>query len=248
MRNIDLVLDRENKTIRDFFNLKSFNVTPLPDWIDGKIIEYWNSILFDIHYLPEISLDKQLILPLWLDRPSKYFYQKIDEGKLKTESKGLPGKWILVDARNKPPKKELWINCNDVRLFQALGLNPKNYLKKKSKQQFENEYLKEVLKQRGFGSRFCLSISEINELKPFILEILKLDEYKKIRLPYFIEYNYLGNTFYKQWATTKIWEWLEDALGNEYHLAGGSGSVGCMGWDPPEFWSTILTFRPVIEL
>lgn len=248
MQNIDLVLDRESETIRSFFNLKSFNVAPLPDWIGDEMVKYWDSLLFDIHYLPKISLDKQLISPLWLDRPNKYFYRNIDEGTLRAESKELPGKWILVDARNKPPQKRPWINCNDVRFFQILGFNPKNYLKKKGKQQFESEYLEEILKQKGFGSRFCLSISEINELKPFILEILKLDEHKKIRLPYFIEYNYLGNAFYKQWATTETWEWFEDTFGNEHHVAGGSGSVGCMGWDPPEFWSTILTFRPVIEL
>jgi len=248
MQSIDLILERENKIISNFLNLKSFDLLPLPNWIDDKIVKYWDDLFFNIHYLPKISLDKQLILPLWLDRPNKHFYRKIEEGKLKAESKELPGKWILIDARNKPPKRMPWITCNDVRFLMKLGFNPKNYLKKKSKQQFENEYLGEILKQKGFGSRFCLSINEINELKPFILEILKIDKNKKVRLPYFIEYNYLGNVFYKQWATTKTWEWFEDKFNNSQNLAGGSGSVGCIGWEPPEFWSTILTFRPVIEL
>jgi len=80
------------------------------------------------------------------------------------------------------------------------------------------------------------------------IEFLKIDLQKIIRLPFFAEYNYFGNAIYKQWRTTETWEWFEDTLDDGQYLAGGSGNVGCMGWEPPEFWSTILTFRPVIEL
>ena len=80
-----------------------------------------------------------------------------------------------------------------------------------------------------------------------ILQILKIENHK-IRLPYFIEYNYLANTFYKQWALTQTWEWLEDIFNKKQHLATGSKSVGIIGWDHKNFYSTILGFRPVIEL
>lgn len=80
------------------------------------------------------------------------------------------------------------------------------------------------------------------------MEFLKIDSQKVIRLPFFAEYNYFGNAIYKQWQTTETWEWFEDKLNDGQYLAGGSDGVGCIGWEPPEFWSTILTFRPFIEL
>ena len=141
-----------------------------------------------------------------------------------------------------------WIRINDVWILEKIGLNPKNYLKKQNKQLHQNEYLTNMLTKKGFGSRFCLTIYEINDLKPFILEFLKIDPQKIIRLPFFIEYNYLGNMIYKQWGTTETWEWFEDKLNDGQYLAGGSSNIGCIGWEPPGFWSTILTFRPVIEL
>ena len=248
MQNIDSIIKRENEAIRLFFNLETFNVPTLPIWIDNEIINYWDNLHFDIHYLPKISLNKQSNFSLWRDKPSKYFYKKITEGKLTKRSDELPGKWILIDTRDKPPKKIPWINYNDALFFKIFGLDIKKYLKKIRTQSFKDEYLDKILLQKKFCSRFCLSIDEIDELKPHIQNLLKLDENKKIRLPYFIEYNYLGNIFYKQWAKTKTLEWFEDTLDNGSHLAGGSGSVGCLGIDPPEFWSTILTFRPIIEL
>ena len=105
MQNLDAILEKENKAIGDFFNLKTFAAPPLPDWINNELVQYWDSLFFNIHYLPQISLDQKSNLPLWADRPSQHFYQKIEQGRLKAEAKTLPGKWILVDARNKPQKK-----------------------------------------------------------------------------------------------------------------------------------------------
>jgi len=184
---------------------------------------------------------------LWQDKPNKYFYQKIEQGKLNKTAKALPGKWILIDARDKPPKQRFWLRSKELRLLEKLGFKPKNYLKKSKKQLYQQEYLVSVLRQNGFGSRFCLSIYDIEKLKSYILKILEIKN-KKVRLPYFIEYNYLGNAFYKQLAKTQTWEWFEDKFEQKQNLAGGSGSIGCFGWEPPDFWSTILSFRPVIEL
>lgn len=249
MLNRVLIFESEKKEITDFLNIKNVDIPPLPDWIDNKLVQYWNENLFHVHYLPKVCFDENLTLSKWQDKPHKIFYKKIYEGKINERAKLLSGTWILIDGRNKPPKKVPWITSGDTRIFKKIGFDPKNYFKKWSKQAHQREYLINILKKKGFGSRFCLSIHDINELKPFILKFLKIDKEKNIiRLPFFMEYNYLGNSFYKQWASTETWEWLEDKFEKEQNLAGGSESVGCLGWEPPEFWSTILTFRPVIEL
>ncbi len=248
MLNKKELLKNERETLENFFNAKFRNIPSLPNWITDKLLQYWNKNIFHVHYLPKISLNENLDLPLWKNKPSKIFYKKIQKGKLKKEAKILSGKWLLIDGRDKPTKKVPWIRINDVWILQKMSFKPKNYLKKWSKQLHQQEYLINILKEKGFGSRFCLTIYEINDLKLFILKFLKIDPQKIIRLPFFAEYNYFGNAIYRQWQTTETWEWFEDTLDNGQHLAGGSKNVGCMGWEPPEFWSTILTFRPVIEL
>ena len=242
------IIKKERKILEGFFNSKFTNIPVIPDWVTEKHIEHWNKNLFHIHYIPAISLNHDLKLPLWQDMPSKFFYKLISEGKLKKNASTLPGKWILIDSRDKPAKKVSWVRVHDVRILEKIGLNPKKRFKKWNKQIHQQEYLTDILCKDGFGSRFCLTISDIDKLKPSILQFLQIDPIKTIRLPYFAEYNYLGNAIYRQWRTTQTWEWLEDVRDDGEHLASGSGSIGILGWDPPEFWSTILTFRPIIEL
>ena len=69
-----------------------------------------------------------------------------------------------------------------------------------------------------------------------------------MRLPRFIEWNFLGNLFYRQWEKTETWEWFVDRLNTGECLSGGSNSLGILGWDPPDYWSTILGFRILIEV
>lgn len=249
MQKLEEVIQRESKTITNFFQTSDIEIPKPPAWINDKVIQNWSKLIFDIHYLPNISMEERLDLTLWKDRPSKHFYKKINEGKISQDAKKLLGKWILIDIRDKPSKKVFWVAKNDVWILEKMGFRPKNYFKRKNKQLHQEDYLSEILKQRGFGSRFCLSINDIKKIMPLILDIVNINNKGAvIRLPRFIEYNYLGNTFYKQWDSTQTWEWFEDRFDKIQYLAGGSKSVGCIGWDPPEFWSTILTFRPLIEL
>lgn len=248
MLNKHDLINRERKTLENFFNTKFRAIPNLPDWVTDELLEYWDENIFHVHYVPKISLEENLDLPAWKNKPSKIFYKKIREGKLSNTAKLLSGRWLLIDGRDKPAKKVPWIRVNDVRILQKMGFYPKDYLKKWDKQLHQNEYLINELMERGVGSRFCLDIHAIRNLMPSILKYLKIDSPKTIRLPYFAEYNYFGNAIYKQWQTTETWEWFEDKLDNGHYLAGGSRNVGCMGWEPPEFWSTILTFRPIIEL
>src|SRR6056297_2590273 len=173
MLNKNKVIKKEKNILNNFFNDRIKNIPALPGWITNNLIQYWNKNIFHIHYLPKISLDKNLNLPLWKDKPNKVFYKKIREKKLKKQAKNLPGKWILIDARDKPLKKVVWIQSKEIWFLKKIGLNPKEYFKKWEKQLHQNEYLIKILKRKGFGSRFCLTIPEIDHLKPFILKFLK---------------------------------------------------------------------------
>ncbi len=242
------VVSRERKAVEEFFDREITDIPELPNWVTNEHIAHWEDNLFCLHYLPAISLDHDLDLPDWTDRPAKAFYQKIKEGKLHPKAKELTGKWILIDGRDKPEQRVLWFSATDAKIVQRLFFDPKSHLRRWQKQQHEKEYLKDQLNQRGFGSRYCLTPADIHELKPFTADFLKLGPESTIRLPYFIEFNYLGNTAYPQWRTTKTWEWFQDQMDDGSHLAGGCQSVGIMGWDPADHWSTILGFRVVIEL
>ena len=248
MQKIYQIIKKEQNIIRRFSNWSSFDIPSLPGWVDDEIIARWQKFNFDLHYLPKISLERDMNLPLWKHKPDKIFYKKIAQGKISAESKNLQGKWILIDARDKPKKMNRWINSNDVKILEKIGLNPRKWLQKKNKQLYQNEYLVKILDNQGFFSRFCLSVGDIKGILPFVLDILGIDSDQIIRLPRFIEYNYLGNVFYPQWATTKTWEWFEDKFEQNQNLAGGWKSVGSLGWDPSIFWSTILSFRPLIEI
>ncbi len=245
------VFKKEQEIVSRNLGSELSKIPDLPDWIKDKDIQYWEKLLFSVHYLPKISLDEGLDIPLWKDkkdRPYKVFYKKIREGKIEKKAKTLTGKWILIDSRDKPSQKVPWMTSDEVWFLKKIGFEPKNYFKKWKRQIHKEEYLKEILKEKGFGSRFCLSINDIDSLKPFISSFLKVDFRKNIRLPFFAEYNYLANAVYSQWQTTKTWEWFQDKFEEKQHLAGGSKSPGCVGWEPRDFWSTILTFRPVVEL
>ncbi len=233
--------------MENFFGESFRNMPKIPKWITQDIISYWQENLFALHYLPFKEIKENDSFSSLKEGPSKTFYKKIKEGKLKEKSAFLPGRWLLIDIRKKPEKNVAWIRSDEVFLFEKMKLKPKEKLKKIKKQPHEKEYLKEALKEKGFNSRFCLNIFEIRELYPAVLNFLKIKEEKKVRLPFFIEYNYLVNAFYDNFKKTETWEWFEDKYEEKFYLAGGSKRVDTFGWEPPYFWSTVLGFRPVIE-
>lgn len=245
--NRDRVITDEQTALEDFFG-ERIVVPDLPGWVTDETIRYWRERMFHLHFLPKLALREDRASARWHDRPSTTFYKKIREGELPSGADTLPGKWMLLDARNKPEKKTPWVTSRDLWLVQKLGFHPKRYFRSWSSQAHEQEYLLPELARRGFGSRFCLSWNDIESMGPHIAEFLRLPPGTRVQLPRFIEYNYLGNAFCSQWATTQTWEWFRDAMHDGQRLAGGSGSVGRIGWEPPDFWSTILTFRPVVEL
>ena len=67
------VVKNEQKILKNFFGRDFFDIPNLPDWITDEFIQYWNKNIFHIRYLPPVLFGKNLNLPLWQDKPSKFF-------------------------------------------------------------------------------------------------------------------------------------------------------------------------------
>lgn len=242
------LFQEEKESLNNFFGeTLSFN---LPE-ISEENFKKFSNFGFDLHYLPKIEITESNDFPSCKEKPNKSFFDLIKKEKLSTSSAFLPGKWVFIEKKRKPKKNFWWIAKDDpsvkiLRNFFRVDL--KKYCQKISRQQYDDDFLLSILKENGFASRFSLSWQEIEEIiKPEIAKLLKIPT-EKIRLPKFIEWNFLGNLFYPQWGKTSTWEWFADRLSTGECLAGGAGSLTALGWDPPDFWSTILGFRILIEI
>lgn len=241
------LLKNEEKKISDCLGQR---VSLFQPNISNEEIEKFKKFGFDLHFLPFLELNEEKKFLGWLEPPKSNFYQLIKKGKLSVNSSNLLGKWILIDGRDKPACIYPWLAKDDVFVFlmKLFGVNAYNLVKKFDKQQYQNDFLLELLKKNKFNSRYAVSWQEINEIiKPEVAKLLSVNQ-EKIRLPSFVEWNFLGNIFYPQWGKTATWEWFNDRLKTGECLAGGANSLSALGWDPPDLWSTILGFRFLIEI
>lgn len=242
-----ILLKTEEKKINEFLGQKVF--LPQPD-ISNETLERFKKLGFELHFLPKFELNEEKKFIGWLKPPKSNFYQLIKKGKLSLSNSNLTGRWILIDGRDKPVRVYPWLAKDDVIVFlmNLFGVNFYTLSKKFDKQQYDHDFLLEILKKSGFNSRFSLSWRQIDEnIKPAAADFLQVAK-EKIRLPYFVEWNFLSNLFFPQWGKTSTWEWFQDRLKTGECLAGGAGDLASIGWDPPDYWSVILGFRFLIEI
>lgn len=246
--DISLYFKKEEEILSNFFGQRldlSF-----PDF-SKEILKKLFNFGFDLHYLPNIELTKDKNFLGWREKPKKTFFDLIEKRKLPLSSLSLPGKWIFIEKRKKPKKNFWWITKDDPWtkiLKKIFRFDLKKYCQKVSSQQYEDDFLLPILKKNNFSSRFSISWWEIDEIiRPEIAKLLDLP-IEKVRLPKFIEWNFLGNAFYPFWGKTSTWEWFSDRLSTGECLTGGANSLSAIGWDSPDFWSTILGFRILIEI
>lgn len=237
---------REEKALNDFFG-QEIKVPSCP--FPQKNLEKWMNFGFEPHFLPRIRLSSKENFPGWQKKPQVIFYQKIEQGKISKESLELGGEWILIESRSKPEKIVPWVYSSGFlpRTMELIGFKSQDYFKKWSKQQYKNDFLLPILKEYRWQSRYACSFKDIEKFKPRIAEMLGLKK-EQLRLPYFIEYNFLANNFYSNWQETSTWEWLEDKFDEHSHLCSGSNSFQLVAWDKDDYWSTILGFRLLIRL
>lgn len=241
-------LKEEEKSLSNFFGEK-FNLS-LPA-ISEDNFKKLSNFGFDLHFLPQIEITKEKNFPGWREKPKNNFFNLIKKEKLPTSAASLWGKWIFIENRKKPRKNCWWITKDDLGvkiLNKIFHFDFKKHCQKINRQPYENDFLLPILKANGFASRFSLTWREIEEIiKPETAKLLGVSA-EKIRLPRFIEWNFLANAFYPQWGKTSTWEWFSDRLATGECLSGGCKSLNILGWDPPDFWSTMLGFRLLIEI
>ena len=237
---------KEKDALENFFG-RDIEVPVCP--LSEKDLKKWLNLGFEPHFLPKMQFSPERNFPGWHERPQAIFYEKIQQGKISKTAINLCGRWILIDNRPKPRKKVPWITCSNIisRGAEIFSFKPQNYFKRWAKQQYKDDFLLPVLERYGWKSRYACSIEDIERIKPEIAQNFGLKK-EQIRLPYFVEYNFLSNLFYPEWRETDTWEWLEDKFGQDCHLCSGANSCSIIGWDPVSFWSTILGFRLVVVL
>ncbi len=241
------LIEREKASLRTFFGYE-IAVPPLPDEITPERYEKWKKIAFELHYLPAEKMGKGRQLPGWKKKPPNSFYVRIQNGELHPNSIVLPGAWALVDTREKPQSQDGKQMYQDDVLAKVL----ENLRQKKVIPEFKVQ-----------GSRFGISWHELHnpEVKKAIAEALDVSE-EFLRLPYAIEWNYLGNAYYSKWGGTDTAEWFEDIyeyprpkgekrLLDEDRLFGGNSSGGglsSVALDLPLQRDDQVGFRPLVVL
>jgi hypothetical protein len=242
------ILKTEEKKISDFLGKKIFLNQPN---ISSEDLEKFKRLGFELHFLPAIDVLENHQFTNWQQAPKSNFYNLVSKGILPKNTLTLSGKWILIDNRLKPVRCYPWIAKGDFLPILSQKIFRVNWFKiccHFDKQQYEQDYLLEILQKNGYASRFSLSWQKIDEIvRPAAADLLGIAR-EKIRLPRFIEWNFLANLFYPQWGESATWEWLNDRFKTGECLSSGCQGLAVLGWDPPDFWSTILGFRFLIEI
>lgn len=223
---------REKETLQSFFG-REFSIESLK--LKEKKLKAIKKKGLDIHYLPALD---------YKDFPqkklSKFFVRLKKKGKLKRGSLKINPGWRAVEEEPKPQKEGMWLRKNFFFDFlDSLGVDSRRLCRLSPSANFE--------KWGELEKRFGTSREEIS------LEVLKkaknkIDFSSRIRLPYYLEYVYLGKSFYQDWGETKTWEWLQDELKDGRFLASGFKDASKLGADPKKHWSTILGFRLLVQL
>ncbi len=229
------LVERETESLRNFFGY-DVEVPSLPDEVTPERYEKWKEMGFELHYLPAEEMKKERDLPGWKKKPGDWFYGKLKDKEVDTDSATLPAAWVLADTREKPQYQDGKQIYKDDVLAETL----EDLRKKKVLTDFEVK-----------GSRFRISWDELHkpEVKKAIAEALDVPE-ESLRLPRAIEWNYLGNAYHPQWGETDAWEWFEDSLEKGAgRLDGGysrGGGLSGVSWGAPSGRSGGLGFRPLV--
>lgn len=183
---------------------------------------------FEPHYIPSIEFKEENEDPDFdFDR---YFTVKQEK---------IGGYWCIIDTIERPSAGVYSLRSYD---NDPLG-NMLTTLRKNG----------DIADFKIKDSRFNTSWGEIyTVILPQIAEELDVPK-DHIRLPYFMEFFYLGHRDYPEWGKAYSNEWTHDLLGeNKNHGSAGSASYGGLGNYPdyshfgPDYRSIVTGFRPII--
>ncbi|MEI8360928.1 MAG: hypothetical protein WCG01_02275 [bacterium] len=226
------LIKSEKQKLEAFFGMP-IEVPKLPEEITVKQAEKWKEQGFELHYLPEIEMSQDKDYPGWRERPKKWFYDCMLDGKISITSDELKSGWVLIDGRQKPSQK----------------------------MQYENDILAEslaLLRQDGViddfekkDSRFGIIAKELEkiEVRETLASVLKVQA-DKMTLPRAIDFNVLGNIHHQEWGTTTNYEWFSDIYDGGYRLYGGisvDGGLSHVNYYPESRRDNTMGFRPMVR-
>ncbi|TAK95101.1 hypothetical protein EPO05_05125 [Patescibacteria group bacterium] len=230
------LIKKESEVIEGFFG-KHIDVPPLPKSITLEKFKYWESIGFELHYLPKEEMTPDKDFPGWINKP-EYFFEQVQRKRITKDSSLLNGEWVLVDGRPKPDGEVTVGEYSNDSLGETLVV-----LRKVGAIQKDEH--------RPLFSRYLVSCNELNSdaLKTAFAELLRANS-QDVCLPRAIEWNYLGNAFHPEWGETSSREWFQDNFKNGHHLYGGSSILGGLSnvyHYSPVFRGNDLGFRLMVR-
>ncbi|OGL79105.1 hypothetical protein A3E39_02570 [Candidatus Uhrbacteria bacterium RIFCSPHIGHO2_12_FULL_60_25] len=233
------LMKQEAAKLTAFFG-EYITVPPLPREITPERIKNWETMGFELHYLPPMDMTEDADFPGWEKKPQRWFYEEIAAGRIAKDATMLPGAWVLVDGRQKPKY---------------------DY----GKQMYENDPLGDALaelRQKGLvqphghvpdpHSRFGISADELS--KPEVIEafaeVLHVRP-DQLTLPTATDFNVIGNIHHPEWDDTDNWEWFQDSYqAGQRRLYGGAswdGGLSGVHWDDADNRNDNIAFRPSVR-
>lgn len=202
----------ESESLKKFFGFL-VDVPDLPGEITNERLEKWKKQGFELHYMPDIKMDKDDKYPGWKVKPNMYdefgLYKKIENGVLKEESAFLKSGWVLIETIKKPWRLSMGQRQeyqDDIFADAIVKLKDEGVIDEKLINTKDNER-EPILR----NSRCCLSVLDLEkeEVKKAFAEILdvKMD---MISLPRAIELNALGNMYYPDFGNANSSEICSD--------------------------------------
>ncbi len=227
----ELLRDKEAAKLSAFFG-EPISVPRAPQllWkvLDSAKAKRLN--IFSPHFLPLKKFDKDSKYPGWKRKPHAWFWEQMREGDIGGDSAFLPGVWVLFDGSRlqKDPLGPM------IRaLFDRKFIIP----------DFPGNF--------NFNPRLHKSAEELDmKVYPEIRNRLKLNSVDvAIRSPRAIEYNFLGNLHYPEFAKSQNSIWLEDEHKSKSRLVTATekrGGLSGIDWRRPNQRYELVGFRPMI--
>ncbi|TAK94855.1 hypothetical protein EPO05_05770 [Patescibacteria group bacterium] len=218
-REFRQLIEKEEKTLSQFFSPDKLVWVPkLPKSITLELFRFWESIGFELHYLPQAGMTQEKTFPGWTEKLHKWFYEQIQEKDIAADSATLKGEWVLVDGRSKPAYQ------NGDQMYSNDPLAPILAKLRKKQSLFRDSAIQDY---KHKGSRFNISYDELQSV-PVKIALAKLlrTTPENLSLPRAIEWNFLGNAHHPEWGTTNTWELFQDKHINGDCLNGGDFDYG----------------------
>ena len=202
----DALVSRNTKLLSKKFGQR-IEVDPLPPEFTEENLAGWEKFNLKPIFLPDEEIGENRKLKGWV-KPERWFYEKIGEGKIRSDSAQLHRGWYLADFT-------VGVDYTDgTQVFPNDPLAPIIYKLREEKKagKYDNTPL---------GSRFSITHDEWREVVcPAIAQELGFRP-NQIRLERAIEFNAIGNLYDANRGKFNMWEWFDNIFEDFYRLGGG---------------------------